>query len=468
MTLNTPARWLTGAFSLLLASHAWAQFTATPTEARAIAKEAYLYGFPVVEMYKTLYTQAVDTGSPDYKAPFNRIGNSAKVFGPRDSAFVTPNSDTPYSFVWMDLRAEPLVLTLPAIEPGRYYSIQLIDLYTQNFAYLGTRTTGNKGGNFLIAGPDWKGQAPTGIDKVISSESNIVYGLYRTQLFNEQDLAKVEEIQQGYKAQPLSAFLGKAPAKAAPAIAWPKPQAGMSDSPALFGYLNFMLAFAAPQPSEAELRERLAKIGVGPGLPIDEKSLTSEQIKALQAGISDGKAEFLAFKRDKVDSHEISSGALFGSREHLKNNYLYRYAGANMGIFGNSAEEASYMGYFVDKNGKPLNGAKQGYVLHFDKDQLPPAKAFWSLTMYDGKSKLLVDNPINRYLINSHMLDSLKADADGGITLYLSHKSPGKSKEGNWLPAPNGPFYGVLRMYLPDQNVLDGRWQLPVLTPVAL
>lgn len=130
-------------------------FSASPDEARAIAKEAYLYGFPVVEMYKTLYTQAVDTKSPNYKAPFNQIGNTAKAFTAKDTAFVTPNADTPYSFVWMDLRAEPLILTLPAIEEHRYYSVQLIDAYTQNFAYLGTRSTGNNGGHFMIAGPDW-------------------------------------------------------------------------------------------------------------------------------------------------------------------------------------------------------------------------------------------------------------------------------------------------------------------------
>lgn len=462
------AYWLTGAFSLLLAGNAWAEFTATPAQAQAIAKEAYLYGFPVVEMYKTLYSQAVDKESPDYKAPFNQIGNSAKVFSPKDTAFITPNSDTPYSFVWMDLRAEPLVLTLPAIEAGRYYSTQLIDLYTQNFAYLGTRTTGNKGGHFLIAGPDWKGQTPAGIDKVIRSESNIVYGLYRTQLFDEQDLVKVRQIQQGYEVKSLSVFLGKKAAAAAAPVTWPRPQPGMTDSPALFGYLNFMLAFAAPDPGETELRQRLATIGVGPGLTFDEQTLTSAQLKALQAGIADGKAEFAAFKKAKVDTHAITSGDLFGSRKHLKNNYLYRYAGANMGIFGNSAEEASYMGYFVDKTGKPLNGARQRYVLHFDKGQLPPAKAFWSLTMYDGKTKLLVENPLNRYLINSRMLGNLKTDADGGITLYLSHKSPGKNKESNWLPAPNGPFYGVLRMYMPGPEVVEGQWQLPMLTPAAL
>ena len=465
MTFSKPTTPLLPAMALLLCASAHAEFNASPDEARQIAKQAYLYGFPVVEMYKTLYTQAVDSGSPDYKAPFNQIGHSAKVFTPKDTAFITPNSDTPYSFVWMDLRSEPLVLTLPAIEEGRYYSTQLIDLYTQNFAYLGTRTTGNKGGRFMIAGPGWQGPAPQGIDKVIHSESQVVYALYRTQLFDEADLDKVKQIQQGYKVEPLSGFLKQSPPPVLPAVAWLKPQANMSDSPALFRYLNFMLAFAPPVNSESELLQRFKKIGIDPDKPFEESTLSPEQTQALQAGIDDGKAEFAAFKKTEIDTHKVSSGDLFGSREHLNNNYLYRYAGARLGIFGNSAEEASYMGYFTDVSGQPVDASKHAYTLHFAKGQLPPAKAFWSLTMYDGKTRLLVDNPLDRYLINSRMLGQLKRDADGGLTLYVQHDSPGKGRESNWLPAPNGPFYGVLRLYMPGPQVASGQWKLPLLTP---
>lgn len=466
MHILTKAGLLCAGVLGLLASTAQAAFTASPSEARAIAKEAYLYGFPVVEMYKTLYAQAVDKNGPNFKAPFNQIGNTANVFTPKDTAIITPNSDTPYSFVWMDLRAEPLVLSLPPIEANRYYSIQLIDLYTQNFAYLGTRATGNKGGNFMIVGPDWKGEKPAQIDQLIRSESNIAYALYRTQLFDEQDLAKVEQIQQGYQVKSLSAFLGKAAGPAAASVNWPVPEANMSATPALFRYLNFMLSFAPTDASEKPLMERFAKIGLGPGQGFDERQLSAEQRKALQDGIDDGKTEFASFKKTQVDTHKVASGALFGSRAHLKNNYLYRYAGANMGIFGNSAAEAAYMGYFVDSQHQPVNAATHNYSLHFNKGQLPPAKAFWSLTLYDGKSKLLVDNPLNRYLINSRMLDSLQLDADGGLTLYVQHQSPGKDKESNWLPAPAGPFYGVLRIYMPKPEVASGQWQLPQLTPV--
>ncbi|TLG89373.1 DUF1254 domain-containing protein, partial [Pseudomonas edaphica] len=438
--IGKPTRLLLASLSILMSTGAWADFTATPTEARAIAKEAYLYGYPVVEMYKTLYTQAVDKGGANYKAPFNHIGNTAQVFTPRDTAFVTPNSDTPYSFVWMDLRKEPLVLTLPKIEDNRYYSVQLIDLYTQNIAYLGTRSTGNNGGHYMIAGPDWKGQQPVDVDRVIYSESNIAYALYRTQLFDEKDLNKVKQIQNGYKVQPLSAYVKQpAPAKVAK-IEWPKPMATMTEGPQLFRYLNFMLAFAAPQDSEKDLMTRFARIGIAPGAPFKVKDLTAEQRKALEDGIADGRAEFAAFKKDKIDTHQVTSSDLFGSRDRLKNNYLYRYAGANMGIFGNSTDEAIYMSYFVDSEGKPANGARHSYTVHFAKDQLPPAEAFWSLTMYDAKTKLLAPNLKKRYLINSAMLPNLKLDADGGLTLALQHHEPPKAEQSNWLPAPPGPF----------------------------
>jgi len=452
---------------LTLSTSAWADFTATPEEARAIAKDAYLYGFPVVEMYKTLYAQAVDKKSSNFKAPFNQIGNTAKAFTAKDTAFVTPNADTPYSFVWMDLRAEPLVLTLPPVEEHRYYSVQLIDVYTQNFAYLGTRSTGNNGGHFMIAGPDWQGQQPLNIDRLLRSESNIAYALYRTQLFDDKDLPKVKQIQKGYKVQTLSEYDEHQTPPAAPKIDWPKPKPTMSDTPDLFRYLNFMLAFAPAQDVEKNLLARFKTIGIEAGQPFDLTRLSAEQRKALEDGISDAKAEFATFKKTQVDTHQVTSGDFFGTRDHLKGNYLYRYAGANMGIFGNSAEEANYIGYFVDKDGKPVDTSKTDYTLHFDKGALPPADAFWSLTLYNGKNKLLVANPLNRYLINSRMLPDLKLDADGGLTLYVQQKAPAEELQSNWLPAPNGPFYGVLRLYLPQPQVASGQWKMPLLTPVS-
>ncbi len=440
-----------------------AQVTATPAEARKIAAEVYLYGFPVVDNYKTMYDQAINAGGPDYHAPINQIGNAVNVASPDDKSIITPNSDTPYSFLWMDLRTQPLVLTLPKVDPKRYYVVQLVDLFTYNFAYLGRRTTGSNGGNFLIAAPTWKGPTPKGITKAIYCDTEIAYALYRTQLFNDRDIDEVRKVQAGYKVQTLSAFAGTPAPKAASAVNWPKSEADMLDALSLFKYLNFMLAFAPTHPSEKALMQRFARIGVGPGKPFDVAALSPDMKAALEAGIADAKQQFAEFKKTHIDTPKVTSADFFGTRQELKNNYMYRFAGARLGIYGNSGAEAIYVGGFVDADGQPVDASKHRYVMRFPKGGLPPNDAFWSLTMYDGKTQLLVANPLKRYLINSSMVPQLKRGADGGTTLYVQAKSPGADKEANWLPAPDGHFYTILRIYQPKPEVQSGKWKAPPL-----
>jgi len=187
----------------------------TAEEARGIAKEAFIYGFPMVVNYKTMYLYVIDKASPEYKGEFNEVDCQARVFTPKDRAVVTPNSDTPYCMFWGDMRSEPLVLTVPDIEPERFFQVQLVDLYTHNFAYVGTVATGNVPGNYLIAGPDWEGGTPEGIVDIIRSETPFVFSIIRTQLFSPDDLRRVKEIQDGFDFQPLSLFLGEStPARA--------------------------------------------------------------------------------------------------------------------------------------------------------------------------------------------------------------------------------------------------------------
>src|SRR6478609_10652907 len=333
-----------------------AQISVTPVEARAITKEAYVYGFPIVDNYRIQHAYWVDKATPEYKGPWNQIWNSARVYTPADTAIQTPNSDTPYSFVGADLRAEPLVLTVPAIEKERYYSIQLIDAYTFNFDYIGSRATGNGAGNFLIAGPNWKGETPKGVKKVIRSETEFVFAIYRTQLFNPGDLDNVKKVQAGYKAQPLSAFLGQPAPKALPAIDFIKPlgPAEQKTSTEFFNILNFILNFTPTAPSETALMERFAKIGVGAGRTFDAGRLTSEVKQAIEQGIADAWKEYNEFKSTQVDSGKVTSGDMFGSREYLKNNYLYRMSAAILGIYGNSKAEAMYPVYTVDAAGEKL------------------------------------------------------------------------------------------------------------------
>jgi hypothetical protein len=437
----------------------------TAAEARAIAKEAYIYGFPVVDDYRIQHAYFVDTSNAEYKGPWNQIVNIPRVYTPADTAIQTPNSDTPYSFVGMDLRAEPIVLTVPPIEKDRYFSIQLIDAYTFNFDYMGSRTTGNDGGSFLIAGPGWKGETPKGVKKVMRSETEFVFAVYRTQLFSPDDLDNVKKIQAGYKAEPLSAFLGQPAPAAVAAVDFIKPLTPDEERKSLefFNILNFVLQFCPTVPSETELMARFAKIGIGAGKTFDASTLSPEIKTAIEQGMADAWAELGKLEKEKIDTGEVTSGDLFGTREYLKNNYLYRMAGAVLGIGGNSKQEAMYPVYAIDAAGQKLDGANR-YTVHFAPGQLPPVNAFWSMTMYELPQSLLVANPINRYLINSPMLPQLVKDADGGLTLYVQNESPGKDKEPNWLPAPKGPFMTVLRLYWPKEAALDGSWKAPPMT----
>jgi hypothetical protein len=416
----------------------------------------------MVAAYGTLYLQAVDKGGPDFKAPFNQIGNVRNVATPAFRSIITPNSDTPYSYIWMDLRAEPVVITMPKIEKGRYYSAQLVDLYTYNFAYLGTRVYGNDGGDYVIAGPDWKGATPPGVKAVIRSDTQFAMSQFRTQLFNAQDIGNVHKIQDGYKVQPLSTYLKQAAPPAPPRITWPTPSKDMLEGPALFGYLNFLLQFCPTLPSEQSLMAGFNKINVGAGQTFDFGKLPADSQKAVTAGIADAWQVFAALMK-RANEGTLTSAEVFGTREFLKDNYGYRFIGAKLGIFGNSRDEAFYVPYFVDADKKPLDAAKSRYIMRFEKGQLPPVHAFWSLTMYDGKTQLLVANSINRYLLNSTTLDSYKRGDDGSLTFYIQKDSPGAGLESNWLPAPDAPFYLMLRLYLPEPAVFDGKWKPPVM-----
>jgi hypothetical protein len=441
----------------------------TPEQAREIAQQAYVYGFPIVDSHRVMYAYFVNPESPSYRGPWNQIHSDARVYTPEDRDVQTPNSDTPYSMLGFDLRAEPLVLTIPAIEEDRFFHVQLVDAYTFNFDYIGTRTTGNGGGTYMVAGPNWDGETPPGIDRVFRSETEIALGIYRTQLFGPDDIENVKKVQAGYEVEPLSAFLGEpAPEPPAP-LDWSAPLTAEEQRTSLefFGVLNAALAFCPVQPSETELRERFARIGVEAGAPFDPDALDSEMRDAIQAGMADAWAAFDSLKTNEIETGQLNAGDMFGTREFLDNNYLYRMAAAVIGIFGNSREEALYPIYSVDANGDPLDGSSASYRLHFAQGEGPPAEAFASLTLYEMPASLLYDNPIDRYLINSPMLEDLVRNDDGGVTIYVQHESPGADREANWLPAPAGPFVVVMRLYLPGPEALDGSWTPPPLEPVT-
>jgi hypothetical protein len=439
----------------------------TPAETKAIAEEGFIYGLPIVMNYGVMYEYAVDKNSSQFKAPFNQLNSMHRVATPEDTAVVTPNSDTPYSVGFMDLRAEPIVISVPAIEKSRYYSVQLCDGNTFNYGYIGTRATGSEAGHYMVVGPNWKGETPPGIKKVFNSTTEFSMVIFRTQLFNPRDMPNVIKIQEGYKMQPLSAFLNKPAPSAAPAINFPKIDKELAKT-GFFDYLAFCLQFAPPGPEEKEIRAKLASVGIGAGKTFDFKSLPPEQRVAMVEGMKAGDEKVRnAVKHIGTEINGWHIASITGDRAFFNGDWLKRAEAAQAGIYGNDAIEAMYPLTTTLPNGEPLDGSKHNYTLTFLAGQLPPVNAFWSVTMYDGKSQLLIKNPINRYLINSPMLPNMKKNADGSLTLYIQKDSPGKDKESNWLPAPNDLIYLVMRLYWPKMeapSILppgEGTWKPP-------
>jgi hypothetical protein len=437
------------------------------TETKAIAEEAFIYGLPIVMNYAVMYEYAVDKGGPQFKAPFNQIRNEPRVFTYQDTAIVTPNSDTPYSFLWLDLRAEPMVLTVPAVEKRRYYAVQLVDGNAYNFGYIGSRATGNEPGNYLVVGPDWKGSTPPGINKVFHSTTPFPIAGYRTQLYNPKDMPNVMKVQSGYKVQPLSAFLKQPAPPASPVVNFlPATTAGIKEN--FFEYLDAALQYVPPTPEDREIRARIARIGIGPGKSFEFKDLSFEHKAAVLLGMKEGDEKVDKWLSSGLkDVNGWSIGSFFGDRHFYNGNWLMRAGAAKGGIYGNDAVEATYPLTRTTATGEPLDGSKHNYTLTFPAGQLPPVNAFWSVTMYDGKTQLLIKNPIDRYLLNSTMLPGMKKSKDGALTLYIQRDSPGKALEGNWLPAPDGPIYLVMRLYWPKEtppSILPagkGTWKPP-------
>jgi hypothetical protein len=426
--------------------------TVPPAEAQAIAKDAYIFSYAMMENYQTWRKQTTDKTFNGYIGGFNVYRHYSEPATPDNKDIVTPNNDTPYSWAWLDLRAEPMVVSVPAVSKDRYYVIQWVDLYTQIFGYIGVRTTGFGAGSYLVAGPKWKGKKPAGIKEVFKAETDIVGTLTRTAEFGADDVANVRALQAQYKLQPLSAFLKQPAPPAAPALDLPPYDKDKARSHDFIGYLNFLLQFAEPPyPSEVALRKRFEKIGIGPGKPWDAAKVDPAMLAAIDAGVKEGQAEI-----DARAAKTFTTNGLFGSRAQLKTNYLQRDVGAMKGLYGNALEEAWYGGYVCD-------GSRPATV-HFTKANLPPAKFFWSMTMYTIPDRFLYANPINRYSIGDRT-KGLQYGKDGSLTIYVSNPSPGKDKESNWLPAPAAKCSLVARVYGPSLAAMTGAWKLPPLEP---
>jgi hypothetical protein len=439
----------------------------SPQEIEKIAEEAYIFAYPMLEHYRMMFGLAIYKDSPAFDAPFNQFTYKSNLYGPEFTAIVRPNNDTFYSSVWPDLRVEPVVLSVPAIEDGRYYSFQMIDMYTHNFAYIGTRTTGFGTGNYMIAGPDWDGEKPPGVDQVFQCETNFPICLGRTAVFGKEDVPNAIAVQKQFKAVPLSQFLGQDAPPTMPPPAFPIWNPQQVQSAGFISYFNFLLGQVKLHPSETALIERFAKIGVAPGQPFNPDDLDSETRAAIEAGIASAieKYEAEAAKLGSYKDGWMLVSGVVGNREMMQGKYLTRAAAAYFGLWGNDLGEAFYPECSTDADGEALDCSKNNYMLHFEADQLPPVKAFWSLSMYKLPEQLFIENPINRYTIGDRT-PGLSYGQDGSLTLYFQYDSPGADKQSNWLPAPDGPFSLQARLYWPKPETLDPLYGPPPIVRV--
>jgi len=427
-------------------------------EAAKVGVDAVVYGLPLViaELTKRVQTN-VAAPEPNAHAPVNQFGSMVKYPTAADKDIVRMNVDTLYSFAFLDLTAEPIILSVPDTR-GRYYLMPLIDAWTNVFASPGKRTTGTKAGNFAITGPGWTGTLPAGMTEY-KSPTNLVMIGGRTQANGPADYPAVNAIQKQYKVTPLSAW-GKPYTPPAGVVnpgvdmSPPVEQVAKMSAATYFKTLAALLKASPPPPADAPMLAQLAKIGIVPGQDFDMSKLDPVVAKGLEKSVETAMAKLQADAKETgkpVNGWNIlpMNLAAFGT------DYGLRAVIALIGFGANIAADAVYPSAFVDADGKPLDGANR-YVLHFDKGQAPPANAFWSLTMYNAQS-FFVENPINRYNIAAWM--PLKYNKDGSLDIYIQRESPGKAKESNWLPAPEGEFSVTMRIYWPKPEALDGTWK---------
>ncbi len=434
-------------------------------EAYEIARDAYVYAYPMVIMEITRRV-ATNVAQPEgMRGPMNQIAN-ARAFP--DASFtdvVRPNADTLYSAMNLDVSKEPMVFSVPD-SGGRYYLLPMLDMWTDVFTSPGKRTTGTGAQTFAVVGPHWQGQLPKGVEAIRSPTSSVLM-IGRTQTNGKADYAAVHQFQDGLKAVPLSHY-GKAytPPKgtvnASQDMSAPPDQVAKMDAATYFSTFAELMKTNPPHGNDYPILARMKRIGIEPGKSFALASASPEAQRALRAAAPDALKQIEgAFRTSGVQANgwrtNLTAIGTYGT------DYLHRAGVAFAGLGANTIEDAVYPTAITDAAGQPFSSDRR-YVLHFNKDQIPPARAFWSLTMYNDR-QLFAANPINRYAIGDR--DKLAFGPDGSLDLYIQRESPGPDKGSNWLPTPaSGPFTMNLRLYWPERQVLDGSWAPPGVTPV--
>ena len=426
-------------------------------DAQKIGIDAVIYGLPLIvsDLTRQVATN-VASPRPNANAPMNQLGSLYKYPTAADKDVVRLNVDTLYTFGFVDLSKEPMVLSVPDTH-GRYYLMPLIDAWTNVFASPGKRTTGAKAANFIMTGPNWNGPLPDNM-KQFKSPTNIIMVAGRTQADGPADYAVVNAIQRKFKLTPLSAW-GKPYTPPAGQVdstidmSPPSIQISKMSAPVFFNRLAKLLSDNPPPAADRSMIMQLAKIGVIAGQSFDADKL--------DPSIKQGIENAVPLALQKLQAIARKSGKYVNGWNFLPKNianfgtaYETRGAVALIGFGANLEADATYQMGYVDSANKTLSGDKK-YTLHYNKGTLPPVNAFWSITLYNAQS-FFVANAINRYNIAAWM--PLKYNADGSLDIYIQHESPGKDKESNWLPAPKGEFSLTMREYWPKASLINQTW----------
>jgi hypothetical protein len=428
------------------------------TELEQVAAESWLFGYPLVLMD---VTRRVTTG---HGLPPNTFDHMRSFPDHTYTDVVSPNADTLYSVGWLDLRAEPVVLSIPEMA-GRFHMFPMASGWTDVFFSPGSRTTGDHGGDYAIVGPDWSGTLPADLVRV-DAPTNMVCVAGRTGTAGTKDYLAVHRLQDQYLLTPLSRFLPDmpAPSRVEP---WPSTkdfsapvdQVARLDGPTFFGRLARLLADNPAQPQDLAAMAGLERLGVAPST--SEQPATSadpEVAAAIAAGPSAGQA-LLRRAGEQAEAEKVDGWAIRRGLGEYGTDYAKRAHTALVLLGANLDADSVYPRAAVDSEGRPLNGHHR-YRLRFPPGELPPVRGFWSLTLYNDK-QLFVDNPIDRYAIGDR--DDLGPGPDGSVDIVIQHDEPGEHLESNWLPAPTGSFNVILRAYWPEQSILSGSWTPPSL-----
>ena len=425
------------------------------------AEEAFLFAYPLVIMDLTRKKLTNSDTAGMKAAPINQFANMNVYPDYKFKDVVRPNADTYYSTAFLDLTADALVLSLPNTS-DRYYLMPMLDAYTNVFSSPGKRTTGTEAGDYLITGPNWKGTVPPGIKEQIKSPTNLVWILGRIQVNGQADGEKnVIPLQKKLKLTPLS-YLGKdyTPPKGTidPTIPKEDPNKIVLNMPIeeFFNYANKLMINNPPFAADKTVLEKFAKIGIAPGSKFELSKFdapTQEAMKNIPKMIYAGFDKQLAKPEKLINGWNI----LIKGMGSYGTDYFLRALVTYVGLGANLPQDAIYPSNSLDQEGKPYNGSNK-YILHFDKDKTPPVKAFWSLTMYD-QDGYFIQNPINIYAVGHGA--PFKYNSDGSLDIYIQNESPGKENENNWLPSPKVEFNLMLRLYWPEDTVINGNWTPP-------